>query len=138
MNRFFIVFLLILPLSGFGQTVDRQKHKVVFQLTSSDTLVHKALVRQVANLLTAAPNSRVEVVCHSNGIEFLTAAKTRQAARIRELKAKGVDFVACENTLQERKMKKEDLLEDTRTVPAGVLEVVAKQEKGWAYLKAGF
>jgi intracellular sulfur oxidation DsrE/DsrF family protein len=138
MNRFFIVFLLILPLSGFGQAVDRQKHKVVFQLTSSDTLVHKALVRQVANLLTAAPNSRVEVVCHSNGIEFLTAAKTRQAARIRELKAKGVDFVACENTLQERKMKKEDLLEDTRTVPAGVLEVVAKQEKGWAYLKAGF
>ncbi len=118
--------------------VSMKKHKVVFQLTSSDTLVHKSLVKQLHNFLTAAPNAKLEVVCHNNGITFLQQDVTKQGDKIRELKALGVDFVACENTLRERKIKKESLVKECRTVPAGVLEIVMKQEKGWSYIKAGF
>ena len=112
--------------------------KIVFQLTSSDTLVHKALVKQIQNALTAAPNAKIEVVCHSNGIEFLTAAKTKFAQNITDLKAKGVEFAACENTLRERKIQKSEIVTDAFFVPAGIIEVVIKQDEGWAYLKAGF
>jgi uncharacterized protein len=49
-----------------------------------------------------------------------------------------VDFVACENAMREHKIKREDLVTDCRTVPSGVVEVVLKQDKGWAYLKAGY
>jgi uncharacterized protein len=134
---FFALFLFLQP--SFGQSeapvVTTDKLKVVFQLTSNDTLLHKALTRQLNNFLVAAPNARIEVVCHNNGISYLQTAVTRYGDKIKDLKARGVDFVACENTLRERKIKREELLSECRTVPAGVVEVVIKQKKGWAYIK---
>jgi len=117
--------------------VDKKAHKIVIQLTSNDTSVHKAVVRQIANILEAAPNSKIEVVCHSNGIAFLLAAQTKQAAKIAELSSKGVAFKACQNTMRERKIKPEELVSQSGYVPSGVMEVVKKQEKHWAYLRAG-
>lgn len=139
-NSLFLLLLLILSSQGaFSQNeapvVTTEKLKVVFQLTSDDTLLQKSLVRQLNNFLTAAPRARLEVVCHNNGISFLQTAVTRQAEKIKELKARGVDFVACENTLRERKIKREELVGECRTVPAGVVEIVLKQKKKWAYIK---
>lgn len=139
-NSLFLLLLLILSSQGaFSQNeapvVTTEKLKVVFQLTSNDTLLQKSLVRQLNNFLTAAPRARLEVVCHNNGISFLQTAVTRQAEKIKELKARGVDFVACENTLRERKIKREELVGECRTVPAGVVEIVLKQKKKWAYIK---
>jgi intracellular sulfur oxidation DsrE/DsrF family protein len=143
MFKYFFFFLLLsAPALTHAQSeapvVTTKKLKVVFQLTTGDTLAQKALVKQLGNFLTAAPNAKLEVVCHNNGISFLQAAVTKQGEKIKDLSAKGVDFVACENTLRERKIKKEELLTTCRTVPAGVVEVVLKQDKGWAYIKAGF
>lgn len=115
----------------------KKKLKVVFHLTSNDTLVQKGMVKQLANFLVAAPNAKIEVVCHSNGISFLQTAVSKQGDKIRELKAKGIDFVACENTMRERKIKREELVSECRTVPSGVVEVVLKQDMGWNYIKAG-
>ena len=138
------ILLVVLALtfstpSVFAQSVVSTKaHKVVIQLTNSDTLVHKMVIRQINNLLTAAPNAQIEVVCHSSGIEFLTTEKTKVGKGITELKAKGVIFAACENTLRERKIEKSEIVSDAIFVPAGILEVIMKQEDGYSYLKAGF
>lgn len=115
-----------------------KKYKIVIQLTNGDTAVHRATVKQIFNALAAAPNSKIEVVCHNNGISFLQTAKTFQGDKIKELKGKGVVFVACENTLRERKIDKTEIVSEAGFVPAGIIEVVDKQTKGWAYLKAGF
>ncbi len=117
--------------------VDNTPYKIVIQLTSGDTAVQHSVVKQIKNLLTGAPKSQIEVVCHNQGISFLVTAKTLQAEKVRELKARGVVFAACENTLRDRKIKREDLLPEATTVPSGVLEIVKKQRKKWAYLKAG-
>jgi len=124
-------------LSAQTEAVDNTPYKAVFHLTSADTLVHKALIKQLNNLLTAAPKAQLEVVCHNMGIYFLVTEKTQQAAGIRDLKARGVDFVGCENTLRERKINRTELMSEVRTVPAGILEIVKKQRKKWAYIKAG-
>lgn len=142
MKNFLLCFLVLaLPSLAMSQTeapvVTTKKLKVVFHLTSNDTLAQKAMVKQLHNFLIAAPNAQLEVVCHNNGISFLQTAVTKQAEKIVELKSKGVDFVACENTLRERKIKREELVPDCRTVPAGIVEVAIKQDKGWAYIKAG-
>ncbi|MFN0213956.1 MAG: DsrE family protein [Saprospiraceae bacterium] len=118
-------------------TVDNTPYKMVFQLTSGDTAVQHSLVKQLNNALTAAPKSQIEVVCHNQGISFLVSSKTFQAEKIRNLKAKGVVFAACENTMRERKIKREDLVPEAITVPAGIIEIAKKQRKRWAYLKAG-
>jgi uncharacterized protein len=112
--------------------------KFIFQLTSSDTLVHKALLKQIGNALNGAPNSKIEVVCHNNGIEMLTIAKTKFAKGITDLKAKGVVFAACENTMRDRKMEKTEILTEAIFVPSGIVEIAMKQDKRWSYFKAGF
>ena len=141
MKIHFLVLALLLPFLSTAQNqpaVDKKKHKVVFQLTSNDTLVHKALIKQIRNVQTAAPNTKIEVVCHNNGITFLQTAVSKQTGGIQELKQTGVDFVACENTMRERKIGRDELMAECRTVPAGLVEIIDKQEKGWAYVKAGF
>lgn len=117
--------------------VDNTPYKIVMQLTSADTAVHRSIIKQIHNALSAAPKSKIEVVCHNQGISFLIASKTLQAEKIRELKTQGVVFAACENTMRDRKIKREELLPEAITVPAGVIEIVKKQRKNWAYLKAG-
>ncbi len=140
-NLFFCFTLLLLASSLNAQQdapiLDKKQHKVVIQLTSNDTSVHKAVVRQIANILEAAPNSKIEVVCHSNGISFLLTAQTKQAAKIADLSSKGVEFKACQNTMRERKLQPEELVPQSGFVPSGVMEVIKKQEKHWAYLRAG-
>ena len=46
--------------------------------------------------------------------------------------------MACEFTMQQKNIKKEQLLDESRTVPGGILEIVDKQSKGWSYIKAGY
>ena len=138
----FLLATLLFASAVFAQSdenavVSTKKHKIVIQLTSNDTVVQKSVVKQLNNILRAAPNTKIEVVCHNNGLTFLQTATTKQADNIRALSARGVDFVACENTMRDRKVKREDLLAVCRIVPAGVVEIMLKQEKKWAYLKAG-
>lgn len=142
MKKLLAALLTLLPLLAFTQSEpspspDLKKHKIVIQLTSGDTLLHKSVVKQIHNILEAAPNSRIEVVCHNNGLSFLVSAQTSQAAKIRELKARGVEFYACENTMRDRKITRAELMPECGTVPSGVMEVIRKQEKRWSYLRAG-
>jgi len=133
----FIAVIYTMTVNAQTAKPDNTPYKMVFQLTSADTAIHTGLVKQLNNVLNAAPKSQIEVVCHNQGIAFLVSAKTLQAKKIQELKAKGVVFVACENTMRDRKIKREDLVPEAATVPAGIIEIVKKQRKNWAYLKAG-
>jgi len=143
MNRKFLLpalFFLgwILPLAAQEPVVNMNEYKLVFQLTNGDTAVHKATVKQIFNALAAAPKSKIELVCHNNGISFLQVSKTQYMGQILELRNKGVVFAACENTLRERKIDKTDIVPQAVFVPAGIIEIADKQGKGWAYIKAGF
>ena len=139
-------FSLLLLLSGWALTstmaqstapVDNTPYNIVIQLTSADTAVQHGMLKQIHNALNAAPKSKIEVVCHSNGLFFLVTAKSDRAEEIRKLKAQGVVFAACENSMKSHKVKREELLPDAVTVPSGVIEIVKKQRKHWSYLKAG-
>lgn len=114
------------------------QHKVVIQLTSEDSLVHKSLMKQLNNILTAAPDTKIEVVCHGPGINMLVIDKTTVHDKIQQMKSKGVVFMACENTLKERNIPKEKIISEAGFVPSALVEIITKQEEGWSYIKAGF
>lgn len=120
-----------------GPDVDLDEHKIVIQLTSGDTNVHKMLVRQLGNIYAAAPNSKVEVVCHGPGIDMLRSQLTIVHAKVKDMKSKGMEFVVCENTLRERNVGKEEIVSEAGFVKAGIIEIVKKQEQGWSYIRAG-
>jgi intracellular sulfur oxidation DsrE/DsrF family protein len=111
----------------------------VFQFTNAvDTLQQKAIVNQLKNLTTHWPNAKYEVVIHSMGLPFVMSAKSKQIDAIKELRAKGVRFLVCENTLKSQKVSKEQLISEVEYVPVGIAEIVEKQEQGWTYIKGGF
>jgi intracellular sulfur oxidation DsrE/DsrF family protein len=120
----------------FSANAQTYKHHVVIQLTSNDTLVHKAIIKQIKNVLDGMDSVQIEVVCHSNGISLLLNGKTKFASDIQALKDKGVIFDACKNTMRERNLKPEDIVPMATFVPSGMIEVIKKQEAGWSYIKA--
>lgn len=133
------IMLLTLTLMAFSQSspVNKTKYKIVVQLVSGDTAVQRGALTQVHHALLEAPNSKIEVVCHSGGIVILQSSKTTLANEIKDLQNQGVQFAACANSMRLRKIDKSDIVPQAIIVPAGVIEIVDKQSKGWAYLKAG-
>lgn len=134
--------LLISIILIAGNQINAQEsapHKIVMQLTSNDTLVHSGLIKQLNNLKSGWGDSvAIEVVCHGPGIEFLKKGNVRNVNQINSLINKSVRFVACENTLRAKKIEKNELMPNLDFVVMGIAEIVEKQEKGWAYIKAGF
>ena len=133
---------IIISISSWSQSLGNSQpgaHKVVMQLSSNDTLVWKGLLNNLKNLKAGWGDSvEIEVVAHGPGVEMLMAAKTTQLEKIRQFKAMGIQFVACENTLRERNIPKESIIPESGYVKMGVGEIILKQEKGWTYIKTGF
>lgn len=119
------------------QAQNNAAHKIIFQLVTGDTSSHKVLMKQFGNILSIAPDTKIEVVCHGPGIDMMMQEKSIVINKIKEFKEKGVVFNVCEFSLKERKVDKSKLIEQSNFVPAGILEIVEKQEQGWSYIKAG-
>ena len=67
---------------------ENTKHKIIFQVTTDDTLVYKSLMKQLYNIITVSPESEIEVVCHGPGLNMLLADRTIVLAKIQQLKKK--------------------------------------------------
>ena len=135
-----VIALVMLSMSVYSQTkTDNQKseHKIIFQLTSGDTTAHKQLIKQFNNILSVSPTTKIEVVCHGAGLDMLVSGKTILEDKIKILADKGVVFNACEFSIKERKVDRSKIISVSGFVPAGIVEIVSKQEQGWSYIKAG-
>lgn len=129
----FILFVLVAAI-----TVKAQNHKIVFQLTTDDTLAHKSLMKQLNNIITVVPGTKIEVVCHGPGLTMLMTDRSVVQEAIRKMKARDIEFVACEFSMSERNVPREKIIAEAAFVKAGIIEVVSKQEAGWSYIKSGF
>lgn len=134
-------FLLIFSFSVSQAQSDQAtaRHNIIMQLSTNDTLAWKGLMNNLKNLKAGWGDSlAIEVVAHGPGIEFLMQNKTTQQQKIIEMKKIGVVFIACENTMREKKIVKEQIIPEAEFVKMGIGEIVLKQEAGWTYIKAGF
>lgn len=140
------VALLVIGALAFSQkntsesdlSHEKKPHRIIFQLTTPDTAAFRALTRQLNNVLAHWPTAQLEVVAHNKGIAMLQKEKTNVQPEISALKMKGVQFIACENTLKQLKIEKSQIIPESGFVPVGIAEIVTRQEAGWAYIKAGF
>ena len=137
-------FLLvaILSFSQFSETAktagDKKTHRIVFQITTPDTSAYRALTRQINNVLSHWPAAQIDVVAHNKGIGLLEKKKSNVPTELATLKAQGVRFLACEQTLKQLKLEKADILPEAGFVERGIVHIVERQEEGWAYIKGGF
>lgn len=115
---------------------DKKTLQVVVHVNFPDAQRQGHGLKNVANILKDVhDDAKVEVVCHGAGIGLLLKNKTEHAAQIETLMKKGVKFAACENTLREKSIAKDDLLPGVTPVPSGAVEVIRKQQQGYAYFK---
>ncbi|MGV3530260.1 MAG: DsrE family protein [Flavisolibacter sp.] len=116
---------------------DAQKdYKVVFDLTSPDTIAQKNLVRW-AGEISKEPGSQVEVVLYGKSLNMVVKDRSVVATQISELaKKNNVSFKVCEQAMKHNNIAKEQLLPGVGTVPDGIYEIIKKQREGFGYIKA--
>ena len=134
-----MAFMLLSVSAKEGKNKSKNSvHKIIFQLTTNDTMAHKALMKQLNNITTVAPTTKIEIVCHGPGLEMLITENSIVHQKIKQLSAIGVSFIACEFSMKERNVPQDKIIPEAGYVKAGIIEIVTKQEQGWSYIKSGF
>ena len=125
--------LLILPCLCWAQA---KPAKIVFDITSKDTLAHQTVVRHIKGMSEAYPEALLEVVVYGGALPMLMTEKSTEAKKIQELaKNKNISFKACEGTMKRYSVTQNQLLPGVSTVPDAIMEIVQKQGEGWGYIK---
>jgi len=115
---------------------------VVYHVDNAEAQATKAL-RNIRNHLDVAPGTKIVLVAHADGIDFLMeGAKDKKnpdidyASLVSALKARGVRFEVCEITLATRKISKDKFILDADFTPSGVVRIAQLQSREhYAYIK---
>jgi len=111
------------------------KDQVVFQVSSGDLKTWNLALNNAKNVQTASGGKAdIEIVVYGPGIAMLKA-ESEVAGRVSTAVNGGVKVVACQNTMRAAKLTPADMNADIGYVPAGVIELMAKQQAGWSYIR---
>jgi intracellular sulfur oxidation DsrE/DsrF family protein len=131
-----LLALLIVAIAAISQTPKPHKHHVVIENTLATPQSWGRVLTHVGVLQKAFPDDvDIEVVNLGEGLAMLNKADAGLEASIKRYADSGVIFAACQNSMRARNVTTEDLFPFAKQVPAGVAEIVMKQEAGYAYLK---
>ena len=134
--------LLVLATSVLLCSVAVAQDRVVYHIDDAAAQATKGL-RNIRNHLDVAPDTKITVVTHANGVDFLMdgAKDTKDpnidyGSLVSALKARGVTFEICEITLRNRNLKKEQFIMDATFTPSGVVRIGRLQSReNFAYIK---
>lgn len=112
------------------------KQKMVLHVADADPKKWNQVFNNVKNVQQelGKDNVDVEIVANGPGINMLKL-DSEVGNRVDEAIANGVKVVACENTMKANKLTRADMLPSTGYVPAGIVELMKKQQEGYAYIR---
>jgi uncharacterized protein len=110
--------------------------RVVLQVSDADPAKWNLALNNAKNVQTdlGPANVDIEIVVYGPGIGMLKADSV-VGNRVDDAIAAGVKVVACENTMQGQKLTQTDMLNKLNYVQAGVVEIMQRQQQGWAYIR---
>ena len=111
--------------------------QIVFSVTGDSPAALDHILSVANNVLKFYGPEKVEmkIVAYSKGLALLYKRNRETAVRVDALMQYDVEFVACGNTMRTLKAKKEDLVEGSVIVTAGVVELLESVKAGWIYIK---
>ena len=116
-----------------AQNVD---YRVVFDMTSRDTMNQQAVVRELNLIRAGNPDAKLEVVMYGQGIDLAIKDRTSQQANVQKLlNDKGISFKICEIAMKRNNIDRSQLIPGVEVVPDGIYEIISKQREGWGYIK---
>lgn len=129
---------LVAPLAAHAQQkpAASAKARAVIQVSDNDAAKWNLALNNARNVQQdlGADQSEIEIVAYGPGINMLKMDST-VANRIADALKAGVQVVACENTMTNQKLKRDDMLPAIGYVSSGVTEIMKKQREGWAYIR---
>ena len=134
------ILVLLLSLMGVSLLSAQSKtpYRVVFDLTSKDTLDQKAIVRWIKEITSEDPKAKLEIVMYGKGFELVMPERSAFLPDVKEaLQNPNVSFKVCQIAMKNNKVEKDQLLPGVQTVPDGIYEIISKQGQQWGYIKVG-
>lgn len=113
-------------------------YQAVFHVDLDENKRLDLALANVANLLKAIPGQSYDLVILFNGPAVTLLKKEQSAAQeeaIVNLQKEKVVLKACNNALTKFQVAPEDLVAGVEIVPAGIVELIDLQKKGYAYIK---
>lgn len=117
-----------------AQKAERQK--VVLQVSDADPAKWNLALNNARNVQEdlGKDNVQVEIVAYGPGLAMLKA-DSKIADRLAQALDANIGLMACENTMRNTKVKREDMYGGIGYVDAGVVHIMKRQREGWAYVR---
>jgi uncharacterized protein len=132
----FAAVALILVFAAGTAVHAADKKGVVIQMSDNDPAKWNLALNNAKNVQQelGKDNVNIEIVAYGPGINMLKF-DSEAANRVTAAEKEGIAFRACGNTMKAMKLSDKDINPSAKVVPAGVIEIMTKQEAGWSYIK---
>lgn len=113
------------------------RYDLLVHIDNNDASVLHIAMSNLTNYLKAVENKdwHVVVVVNGPGVQQFTTGNLTHGSQITALAARGVQFLLCQNALTAFGVEHDTLLEGCSIVGAGIVEIVERQNNGFAYVK---
>ncbi|MFT7860027.1 MAG: DsrE family protein [Sulfurimonas sp.] len=138
-----VLFLLLLSVFSYADTVFAEPkpsmfepRKIIFSINSADDETIHHVLSSANNVLKfyGPENVHMRIVAYYHGLKTLLKKEKDIAVRVDALMQYDVEFVACENTMKTKHIKKEELIDGVEIVTAGIVEITERVKEGWVYI----
>ena len=130
------------PALAYAQSAPKQamqaaeRHKIVLQVSDADPAKWNLALNNARNVQTdlGAKNVDVEIVAYGPGLGMLKA-DSKVSDRLAQALDNNIGLMACENTMRNTKVVKDQMYGGISYVDAGVVHIMKRQREGWAYVR---
>ncbi|HSZ34922.1 MAG TPA: DsrE family protein [Puia sp.] len=134
-HLFFTGLSILIVVFAGAQT---SNYKVVFDMSSRDSINQQAIVREIGLITGASPDAKLEIVIYGQGMDLVVKDRSPQQSAVEKIIADNkASFKVCAMTMKRTNIDKSQLIPGVEVVPDGVYEIISKQQQGWGYIKVG-
>ena len=112
------------------------KQRVIFQVSDNDPAKWNLALNNAKNVQTdlGKDNVQIEIVAYGPGLGMLKA-DSKVGDRLAGALDDSVGLIACENTMHNTKVTRDQMYDGIAYVMAGVTHIMKRQQEGWSYIR---
>ena len=138
MNRRTVLALIgLIAVPAFAQQKKpAAKQRVIFQVSDNDPAKWQLALNNAKNVQTdlGKDNVQIEIVAYGPGLAMLKA-DSKVTGGLASALDDSVGLIACENTMHNTKVTRDEMYGGIAYVQAGVTHIMKRQREGWAYIR---
>jgi intracellular sulfur oxidation DsrE/DsrF family protein len=125
-----------LALSQAKQSKASRPARLVIQVSDAEPAKWNLALNNAKNVQEelGAKNVEIEIVAYGPGLGMLKKDAVT-SGRVDEATMAGIKVVACENTMRNQKLTRDDIHAAASYAPSGVVQIMQRQSQGWSYVR---